>query len=230
MRQFAVIGVGRFGFSVAQTLAERGFQVLVIDKDETKVAEIADKVTHALCLDATDEMALREVGISDFDVVVVAVGENITASILITLLVKEQGAKYVIAKCITDLQAKVLRKIGVDRIIFPERDTGVRLAESLTTPNIFDYISLSPHYSILELKAPKKFLDKTLRELNIRAQYGVSVIAVRRKKPVIEDDGEATLDVEEEVIISPGPEEKIFAGDILVVIGTYENLKKMGSI
>ncbi len=224
MRQFAVIGLGRFGSSVARTLVERGHEVLAIDSEEEKVAEIADQVTHAVQLDASDEKALRSVGVADVDVAVVSVGD-ISASILITLLLKELGVGIVASKALDTLHAKVLRRVGADRIIFPERDMGVRVADSLSTPGIFDYIEVSPTHSIVELVAPGSFQSKTMRELDLRAKYGVNVIAIKRKKPKISKEGAS--EIEEEFILGPTADEQIVHGDLLVLLGKDEDIEKL---
>ena len=224
MRQFAVIGLGWFGSSVARTLVERGYEVLAIDSEEEKVAEIADQVTHAVQLDASDEKALRSVGVADMDVAVVSVGD-ISASILITLLLKELGVGLVASKALDKLHAKVLRRVGADRIIFPERDMGVRVADSLSTPGIFDYIEVSPTHSIVELVAPGSFQSKTMRELDLRAKYGVNVIGIKRKKPKISKEGAS--EIEEEFILGPTADEQIVHGDLLVLLGKDEDIEKL---
>ncbi len=225
MRQFAVIGLGRFGSSVARTLSDRGFEVLAIDSDEARVSEACEFCAHAVQLDATDERALKEVGIGDFDVAIVSIGENIEASTLITLLVKEMGVKTVVSKALNELHGKILRQIGADRVVFPERDMGVRVAESLTTPSISDYIELSPTHSILELSAPKAFASKNLRELDLRAKYGVTVIAIKRKVPRLTPEGDTELS--EKIVVAPRSEEKILKGDLLMFLGKYDDLERV---
>ena len=225
MRQFAIIGLGRFGFSVARTLSERGFEVLAIDSDEVRVSEASEFCAHAVQLDATDERALKEIGITDFDVVIVSIGEDIEASTLITLLLKEMGVKTVVSKALTELHGKILRRIGADRVVFPERDMGVRVAESLTSPSISDYIELSPTHSILEISAPDPFAGRDLKQLDLRARYGVTVIAVRRKVPRLTSEGHTEL--EEEIVVAPRSEEKIVKGDLLMLLGRDEDLEKV---
>lgn len=225
MRQFVVIGLGMFGSSVARTLSERGFEVLAIDDKEERVADAAEFCTHAVRLDATDERALKEVGVGDFDVAIVSIGEDIEASILITLLLKELGVKTVVSKALTPLQGKVLRKIGADRVVFPERDMGVRVAESLTVPSISDYVELSSTHSILELVAPDSFVGKDLTEMDLRAKYGITVIAIKRKVPNLTPEGETELT--EEIVVGPKSEEKILKGDLLMLLGKYEDLDRV---
>lgn len=217
MRQFAVIGLGRFGSSIAKTLAQKGCQVLVIDKDENKIQDISDAVTQAVCLDATDEKALKAVGIEQIDVAIVSVGNDIEPSILIALLLKEIGIKEVIAKAVTPQQGKVLEKIGVDRIIFPERDMGERLANALTSPKVADYLQLSGNCSIIEITPPKDFIGKTLKQLNIRAKYRLNIVAIKRKS----EKGEETVNV------VPVAEEKIGEGDMLLVAGANEDIERL---
>ena len=169
-KQFVVIGLGRFGESVAKTLYSLGHDVLAIDMDEDSVQEISDSVTHAVQMDATDESALKTLGLRNFDVAVVTIGSNIQASVMITLLVKELGVKYIIAKGQSDLHAKVLYKIGADRVILPEKDMGIRVAHNIASSNILDYIELSEDYSILEIRALSIWVGKSLKELKLRSE------------------------------------------------------------
>ena len=170
-KQFVIIGLGRFGSSIAKTLYSLGSDVLAIDLDEDIVQEISDSVTHAVQLDATDENALRSLGIRNFDVAVVTIGDNIQSSIMATLLVKELGVKYIIAKGHSDLHAKVLYKIGADRVILPEKDMGVRVAHNLVSANILDYIELSEDYSVMEIQALEEWTGSTLKDVKLRSKY-----------------------------------------------------------
>ncbi|MBU3146504.1 TrkA family potassium uptake protein [Clostridium sp. CF012] len=214
-RQFIVIGLGRFGTSVAETLYSLGNDVLAVDFDEDVVQNISDKVTHAVQVDANDENSLRALGIRNFDCAVISIGTNIQSSILATLLVKELGVKYVITKATNALHAKVLYKIGANRVVFPERDMGVRVAHNLVSSNILDYIELSPDYSIAEVVSPEEWHNKTLRELNIRAQYGINVMAIKRNN---------------DIDVSPSADNTIEPGDIIVAIGNIEELNKLESL
>lgn len=211
-KQFVVIGLGRFGTSVATTLYSLGNEVLAIDTDEEVVQSISDSVTHAVQADATDEATLRSLGIRNFDVAVVTIGSNVQSSIMVTLLVKELGVKFVIAKAQNELHAKVLYKIGADRVVFPERDMGVRVAHNLCSSNILDYIELSSDYSIMEITAIKEWESKTLRDLNMRSKYGVNVMAIKRGS---------------DINVSPYADDEILPGDVLVVIGGTEQLKTL---
>ncbi len=219
MRQFAVIGIGRFGFSVATSLTKQGCQVLAIDIRENLVEEIADLVTQAVQLDATDEKALRAVGIEDMDVVVVAIGVNKEASIMTTLILKEIGVRKVVTKAISTLHGKVLKRIGANRIVYPEGDMGERLARSLASPSILDNLELSSEYGIFEILTPTEFIGRTLKELDIRAKFGLNVIAIKHQVPKIEDN---KFSAKSNINISPLPDDKIPPGSILVVVGSNE--------
>jgi trk system potassium uptake protein TrkA len=214
-KQYVVIGLGRFGSSVAKTLYSLGNDVLAIDSDEALIQEISDSVTHAAQLDATDENALRSLGIRNFDVAVITIGEHIQSSVMVTLLVKELGVKHIIAKAHNELHAKVLYKIGADRVVLPEKDMGVRVAHNLVSTSILDYIELSPDYSIVEILSSKEWYGKSLRELNMRAKYGINVMAIKR---------------ESEVNIAPGATDIIEPEDIIVAIGGVEELNKLESM
>lgn len=214
-KQFVVIGLGRFGESVAKTLYGLGHDVLAVDMDEDMVQEISDSVTHAVQMDAKDESALRTLGLRNFDVAVVTIGSNIQASVMVTLLVKELGVKYIIAKGQSDLHAKVLYKIGADRVVLPEKDMGVRVAHNLVSASILDYIELSPDYSIMEMKALAEWNGKTLTELKLRSKYGINVMAIKKN---------------DDINISPSAEEVISTEDIIVAIGSAEDLAKIEEI
>lgn len=211
-KQYVVIGLGRFGISVAKTLYSLGHDVLAVDSDEETIQGIADSVTHAVQADATDENVLRELGIRNFDVAVVTIGADIQASIMVTLLLKELGVKYIIAKANSEIHAKVLYKLGADRVILPERDMGVRVAHNLVSTNVLDYIELSPDYSIVEIAAPKTWINKTLRELSLRSSYGVNVMAIRK---------------EYDINVAPAADVVIQPSDIIVAIGSTEDLNKL---
>ncbi|MDN5348109.1 MAG: trk/ktr system potassium uptake protein [Clostridia bacterium] len=213
MKQFAVIGLGRFGSSVARALARMGHQVLAIDQDEGRVEAIMHEVTQAVQADARDEEALKATGIRNVDVAIVAIGENVEANILVTLMVKEMGIKCVVAKAMNDLHGKVLAKIGADKVVFPERDMGVRLAHTLASANVLEHIDLSPEFSIIEILAPRRICGRTLGQLKLRAEHGISVVAIKRK------DGK--------IIAAPGADDLINEGDILVVIGRNKALERL---
>lgn len=212
MKLFAVIGLGRFGSSVAKTLSAMGYEVMAVDNDEMRVQEISHVVTHAVQADATDEDAMRALGVRNADCAVVSIGQNIQASILSTLLLKGLGVPYVAAKAQNELHGRVLDKVGADRVIYPERDMGVRVARNLVSSNLLDYLELSPDYSILETVASQRVVGKTLGELNLRARHGISIIAIRRGS---------------DINLSPGADDVILEGDTLVMMGRIDQLDKL---
>ena len=216
MESFLIIGMGRFGSSLAMELAELGHEVLVIDRDEELVSEIADTVTHSVIGDAGDEEVLRSVGAENFDVAVVAIAGNIEESVLITMMLKEMGVKKVVAKAHNSLHMKILNKIGADIVVFPERDMGERLARSLSSKDVVDYIELSGEYSIVELKSHEEWAGKTLAELDFREAFGLNVIAV-------------TNEVTNKTTVSPDAEYKITSDDELIVVGKDSDIKKLQS-
>lgn len=211
-KEFAVIGLGRFGGSICKELANEGIDVLAIDTDEDKVNDFANIVAHAVVADATDENVLKSLGIRNFDHVIVAIGDDLQASILITLLLKELGVKQVTAKAQNDYHEKVLHKIGADHIVHPERDMGRRIAHYAVSNSILDYIELSDEYSIVEVIASAKIHNQSLIDLDIRAKYGINIVAIKRG---------------EEVIVSPLAEQVVQQGDILIVIGSVTDIKKL---
>ncbi|MBS3901055.1 MAG: TrkA family potassium uptake protein [Dethiobacter sp.] len=213
-RQFAVIGIGRFGASVAAKLYEMGYDVLAIDTSESRIDGIVDKVTHAVVADSTSETALKSLGISNFDVVIVAIGQDIQASILTTLVLKEMGVKQIVTKALTEQHGKVLQKIGADRIVFPERDMGIRVANNLAAANVLDFIELSPDFSIVEFIATAEMVGKSLKELDFRAKFGVNVLAIRT--------------ADKNISVSPGASDRIQAGDLLIMVGENTSLQRMG--
>ncbi len=228
MKQFVVIGLGRFGASIAKALSSKKIDVLAIDRDETRVREMEGVVGQTVVLDATDEKALRELGVADFDTAIISMGETIEDSIMITLSLKELGVREVIVKAQNEIHAKILKKVGADRIVFPERDIAERLAESLASTKIFDFIELSDAHSIVEMVVPKKLTDRTLGQAKLREKYAVSVIAIKRKVPYAKADG--ATDFRDEIRIGPGGNDEIIAGDVLIIMGKNEDLAKVQKI
>ncbi|MBI3975107.1 MAG: TrkA family potassium uptake protein [Armatimonadetes bacterium] len=214
MGEFAVIGLGRFGSSVARTLYDLGHNVLAMDKDEAALRLVVDHVTHAVQVDSTDPEALRAVGITNLDAVVVAIGVDIQESILTTLLLKDLGVKKIVAKAVDEQQGKVLEKVGADLVIFPERDMGERVAHSLASPNVLEYIELSPDYTIEEVNVPARLDGRTLGELELRTKFGVNVLLIRR---------------DSQLLISPATDVRLQTGDVLVVVGENRQLNRLES-
>jgi len=209
MKQFIVLGLGRFGSAVATTLVELGYEVLGVDNDEERVDELKDKITQAVQADITEERALKELGVNNFDTAIVGIGGDLETSILVTMMLKEMGLKYIIAKAQNNLHAKVLEKIGVDKIVFPERDMGRRIANNLVTPNIKDNIELEPDYSISEIEALPEFENKTLSQLDLQNKYGINVLAIKRGN---------------RFNISPQLKDIIKKDDFLIVIGETKKI------
>ncbi|WP_216830670.1 potassium channel family protein [Alkalihalobacterium elongatum] len=210
-KQFAVIGLGRFGSSVCRELYKLGHDVLAIDMNEEKVNNLTQFSTHSVIANGTDENALQSLGIRNFDFVNVAIGDNIQSSILCTLILKEMGVTNVWVKAQNYYHHRVLEKIGADRIVHPEQDMGIRIAQHIVSEKIIDYIELSDEYSIVELIATEKVSGKSLAQLDIRAKFGCTILAIKRDK---------------DINISPFPSSLIEEKDILIVIGHKNDLKR----
>lgn len=213
-RQFAVIGLGRFGRAVSQTLHHLGYEVLGIDADERKVNNLlTDEIaSHALQLDSTDPTALREAGITDFDTVIVAIGNYVQESVITTLNVKEAGVPHVVAKASSEIHCKLLKKVGADHVVFPEHEMGCVLARSLTRPGILDRFELDPDNSIVEVVVPAEFDDHTVMELELRKHYGLTLLAVAK---------------EDKFEINPSPVLRLKKGWIMVVIGSNRGIEQL---
>lgn len=214
-QQFVVIGLGRFGSSLALELMDLGYEVLGIDRNEELVNEMSDHLTHAVVADATDEEVLKSLGVRNFDCGIVAIGNDIQTSILAAILLKDLGIHTVVAKAISVLHGRALEKLGVDRIIFPERDMGIRVAHQLVTPNLLDYIELSKEYSIVEMNVPACLHQKSLGDLNPRARFGCSIVAIHR------DGG---------ILVAPTAMDQLTEGDIMVIIGAKKNIEQFETI
>ncbi len=214
-KSFLVLGLGRFGRSLAETLHNMGYDVLAVDKDEEAVNSLPPAITYAVVGDVTDENMIKSLGVGNFDAAVVAVGGEIHSSVLLTLILKEEGVKYIVARAQSELHSKVLNKVGADRIIFPEKDMGVRVANNLVSTNILELIELSSEHSIVEIIPPSVWIGKSIKESNIRAKYGVSIMAVKK---------------DSSVKVAPTAEYIIMDDDNLVIIGRNENINKIGSM
>lgn len=212
MKSFVIIGCGRFGQSVARTLYGLGNEVLAIDKSAETVQAISEEVTHAVQADVMDEAVLKELGLRNFDVAVVSIGSNLEASIFATLMAKEVGVKKVVTKAQSELHGKLLSKIGADKIIFPERDMGVRVGHNLVSTNILDFIELSPDYGILEITALTEWENKTLSQLKLSSKYGLNVMVIKKGT---------------KVIVPPSADDLVEKDDILVVIGSTKDINRI---
>jgi trk system potassium uptake protein TrkA len=216
-----VIGLGRFGSAMAMTLTELGHDVIGVDGNAERVRQLADTITSAVELDATDERALRAVGIQDVDVAVVSIGENIESSLLVVMQLHELGIGTIVAKAVTPLHGRILEKLGVSRVIFPEREMAIRTAHALVMPNVIDYIELSRDFSIVEVPAPELFVDRTLKQLELRPKYGLTLIAIKRR---------AAPGSAEVTNISPSADEVIRGGDVLSLLGSNERLGALNAL
>ena len=208
-KQYIVIGCGRFGSSVAKKMCQLGNEVMVIDKDEDSIENIAEQVTHTAIVDVTEERDLKSIGLGNFDVVIVAISSDIRASIMATIMAKEMGVPKIVCKAKDELQAKVLYKIGADKVVFPERDRGIRLAYNLASENILDQINLDPEYSIIEIVTPTNWVGKTIIELNLRAKYDITVLAVKTTSGLK---------------VMPSPNYKMQEKNILIIIGNTDKI------
>lgn len=208
-KQYLVIGCGRFGSSVAKKMCQLGNEVMVVDKDEDSINNVAELVTHTAIVDVTEERDLKSIGLGNFDVVIVAISSDIRASIMATVMAKEMGVPKVVCKAKDELQAKVLYKIGADKVVFPERDMGIRLAYNLASENILDQINLDPEYSIMEIVTPQNWVGKTIIELNLRAKYDITVLAVKTQSGLK---------------VMPSPNYKMQEKNILIIIGNTDKI------
>ena len=213
-RQFAVIGLGRFGRAVCATLHKLGYEVLGTDIDERRVAQaLKDQiVAHAVQLDSTDPAALKEAGIFEFDTVIVAIGNYLEESIITTLNVKEAAVPHVVAKASSEVHCKLLRRVGADHVVYPENEAGCALARSLTKPSILDRFDIDPNHSIVEVLVPEEFHGKTVTQLELRKRYGLNLLAIGQ---------------DEQFEINPDPNKRLYKGMALVVIGSNRDIDRL---
>lgn len=212
MKTYLVVGLGRFGAEVARKLCQLGSEVLAMDTNSDLVQQIASDVTHAVVADARDKDVLKALGARNFDSAVVAIGGDLAASVLTVMNLKELGIPHIVCKAHDETHRQVLMKLGADQVVIPEKEQAARLARSLSSHNVLDYIELSNDYGIVEVPAPKMWQGKTLRELNIRAKLGLNILAVKQ---------------EERIHVSPGADYALAAGDVIVVLGDAIALEKV---
>jgi trk system potassium uptake protein len=217
MKRYAVIGLGNFGFYAAKSLYEDGNEVVAIDSDKARVHGIDPYSTEAIVLDATDNEALRSLGLESMDGVIVSTGTKITTSILICLHLQEMGVKKILAKALDEDHGKILKRVGATEIIHPERDMAIRISRSLSRPNILDFIPLAEDYDLVQVGPPKEFIGKTLNELNLRAKYNVHVIAIKELVP-------------DNFLLVPPADFVIKDSDILIMLGKSEDIKKIKAL
>jgi trk system potassium uptake protein len=209
-----VIGLGRFGSAAARELMALGHEVLVVDRDEARVNEIAPEVTHAIQADASDEDALRSLGAADFDHAIVAISGEAEPSIFATMALKNLGVRKVVAKAGTTIHGAILERIGATRVVYPEREMGARVAHSFDTSHVIDYLDLAPGFGIVRFGPPDEWIGRALRDLDLAVRYQLSAIGLRRGP---------------KVIVNPHRDEKIAAGDELILMGLDDNLAKLES-
>ena len=210
MRSYVVIGLGRFGSAIARQLCSLGAEVLAMDVHADLVQQVANEVTHAVVGDARDKEVLRALGVRDMDCAIIAIGEDLAASVLTVMNLKELGVPFIVSKAYDETHRRILEKLGVDRVVIPEQEHAQRLARSLHSHNVLDYIELSEEYGILEVPAPGSWVGKTLKELNVRAKLGVNIIAIRR-------DGKMN--------VSPSADFAFQSGDVVIVLGDNRALE-----
>lgn len=211
-QQVVVIGLGRFGSALARELERLGNEVLAIDRSEQRVNDIAPDVTHALQLDAADEDALRSAGAGDFHTAIVAISTDAEPSIFATMVLKRLGVRTVIAKAGSQLHAEILSRVGADRVVLPERETGLRLAHSFNVPNVIDYLDVAPNFGIEKIRPPASFIGKSLGELDLKTRLGLTPIALRRGQ---------------QVFVNPARDERVAEGDELILIGRDDTLDQL---
>lgn len=214
-KEYIVIGMGRFGSSIARQLEANGCKVLAIDRNEQRIRQIAEYVTLAMCLDVSNEEALEELGGRNFDGAVISIGHSLDASVLAAIWAKEQGISQVIAKAYDETQGKILTKLGADKVVYPEKEMGVQLANDLAFNNLFDAIELSSEYSIAEIPTLADWIGKDLRQIKLREKHGVNAIAIKRG---------GTL------MVNPPADEPTKKDDIFLLLGTNNTLKKIAGM
>lgn len=212
MKSYIVIGLGRFGTEVACRLCELGGEVLVMDVKSELVQQLSGSVTHAVVGDARDKEVLRALGVRNFDCAIVAVGDSLADSVLATMNLKELGVQYIVCKAHDETHRQVLVKLGADRVVIPEQENAMRLARSLSNPNVLDYVELSEEYGIIEVPAPRRWQNKTLKELDVRASLGVNIIAIKQGR---------------HINVSPSADYKILPEDVMVILGDSDTLTEI---
>ncbi|MBT3261495.1 TrkA family potassium uptake protein [bacterium] len=211
-KTFGVIGIGRFGLYMAKTLAENKAEVIACDIEEEPVKEISDFISKSYILDATNEKALKEAGFHNLDTVIVSIGENIEASILTVMQLLKLGVKEIIAKAITSTHGMILEKIGISKIVYPEKNVAIRIAHTLLYEGFIDETPFANEYSIFEIKCPAQFIHKKLNEIDLRNKFDISILSIKR---------------DSSILVNPSAEETIVENDHLLILGKLENVKKL---
>lgn len=214
-KEFVVFGVGDFGMNVAKTLANSGATVMVVDKEESQLEKIASEVTHTICADATNPEAMKQLGIRNYDGAIVGIGHNLETSALITMQLKEMDVPFIMVKASTDIEGRILTRVGADKVIFPDREMGIRVGNDIMNGNYFEAIELSDEYSIVDIAVPSGWVGRTLQQLNVRSKYGISIIGIRGL---------------EEFNVNPAANYTLHAQDILIVLGHNTEIQRLREI
>lgn len=213
MKQIAILGLGRFGRALARTLVEMGHDVMGVDANEAVVEKMAPVLTNCVQADVMDEQTLLSLGVTNFDIVVVGIGNSdMQASIFTTLMLKEMGVEHVVCKVSSNKHARILLKLGADRVVYPERDMGMRFAHSIAQSDVLEFIELSEEYSMMEINAPKYLIGKSLKESDVRSKYNINIVAIKRGK---------------KIMVNPSPDALLEQGDVLLAIGETKALTKL---
>lgn len=228
MKQFLVIGLGEFGQEVARTLTSEGAEVIAVDSNARTVEDIKDEVAQAVCLDATDEEALKSLGLEGVEAAVVAMGENKEAGILITTILKELGVARIVARALDPLHGRILERVGAERVIYPEMQMARQVAKSLIARPILEQVTLAENHSLVEISADPSFWNKSILETGIRSQYNLLVVGILRNIPEVKDSGE--IFERTKFISMPGPSAKIQEGDRLLVVGHDDNIERLAQL
>lgn len=213
MKQIAILGLGRFGRALARTLVQMGHDVMGVDANEAVVEKMAPVLTNCVQADVMDEQTLLSLGVTNFDIVVVGIGNSdMQASIFTTLMLKEMGVEHVVCKVSSNKHARILLKLGADRVVYPERDMGMRFAHSIAQSDVLEFIELSEEYSMMEINAPKYLIGKSLKESDVRSKYNINIVAIKRGK---------------KIMVNPSPDAVLEQGDVLLAIGETQALTKL---
>ena len=213
MKQIAILGLGRFGRALARTLVEMGHDVMGVDANEAVVEKMSPVLTNCVQADVMDEQTLLSLGVTNFDIVVVGIGNSdMQASIFTTLMLKEMGVEHVVCKVSSNKHARILLKLGADRVVYPERDMGMRFAHSIAQSDVLEFIELSEEYSMMEINAPKYLIGKSLKESDVRSKYNINIVAIKRGK---------------KIMVNPSPDAVLEQGDVLLAIGETQALTKL---
>ena len=214
-KEFVIFGVGDFGMNVAKTLANSGATVMVVDKEESQLEKVASEVTHTISADATNPEAMKQLGIRNYDGAIVGIGHNLETSALITMQLKEMDVPFIMVKASTDIEGRILTRVGADKVIFPDREMGIRVGNDIINGNYFEAIELSDEYSIVDMPVPTSWVGKTLQQLKVRSKYGISIIGIRGL---------------EELNVNPAADYRLLAQDILIVLGHNTEIQRLREI